>query len=90
MDKIARGYQADQLLQNALLKECLNGLDEYYCAVWRKSKSLEAREDAHRYVTLLTKLVQDLQSISTTGKLEDARLKELEGKRGIIAWPKIV
>lgn len=87
MDKVERGHQADALLQNALLKQALNELDEFYCAAWRAAKTVEAREDAHRYVTLLTKLVADIQSISTTGKMETARQKELEGKRGILAWP---
>ena len=83
-DKVERGVQAQYLLENALLKEIVNELDEHYHAAWHEAKTVEAREDCHRYVTLLKRLTTDIQSIALTGKLEAARLRELEGtKRNI-------
>lgn len=86
-DRIERGLQADALLQNELFREALNNLDAEYHAAWRAAKSVEAREDCHRYVTLITKLTDHIRSVSTTGKLEEAQRKAIEGKKGIIAWP---
>lgn len=87
-DKTQRGYQAEALLQNELFRETLNILDEYYTAAWRAARTVEAREDCFRYVQLVEKLIADITSVANTGKLEQARLKELErGKKGIIPWP---
>jgi hypothetical protein len=88
MDEIQRGLQAQALLENQYLRDALNALDQQYHAAWRNAKTVEAREDCHRYVCLIEKLVADLQSTATTGKLKEARLKELEGaKRSIFTWP---
>jgi hypothetical protein len=86
-DAIQRGLQADTLLANEFFREVLNKLDEEYHERWHQAKTVEAREDLHRYVTLIPKLIADIQSISNSGKLEQARQKELDGKRGILAWP---
>jgi len=89
MDKIQRGISAQALLENELLKECFATLGDTYTQSWFDGKTVEAREDCHRYVTLLAKLKQDIQSIATSGKLEQARLKELEGRnKGLtLKWP---
>lgn len=84
---IQRGIQADALLQNELFRDVLNQLDGLYTAAWREAKTPEAREDCFRYVKLVERLVQDITTISTTGKLAQARIRELErGKRGM-TWP---
>jgi len=86
MDKVERGIQAKFLLENPLLKEVLNTLDETYHASWHAATTVEAREDLHRYVTLIGKFTADLQSIATTGALERKRLDELEGKQRYNSW----
>ena len=86
-DKIARGRAAEALLENALLREVLEGLDAAYTAAWRNAPSLEAREDCHRYVRLTERLIGDIASIANTGKLEQARIKELERGRKGLSWP---
>lgn len=87
-DKLARGQAAEALLSNELFRETLNQLDDAYTAAWRQAKTVEAREDCYRYVKLVEKLITDIQSVSTSGQLEQARLKELErGKKGILTWP---
>ena len=89
-DAIRRGESARALLDNALLREALKGLEAHYMAAWRLGRSVEAREDCHRYVVLVEKLGADLTSIATTGALERQRLAELEGGRKFsLAWPKI-
>lgn len=79
MDKVQRGIAAQHLLQNELLQEILNELDGTYHAKWRIAKTVEAREDLHRYVMVLERLTADIRTIATTGKLEEERLKVLEG-----------
>lgn len=54
-------------------------LDGIYHAKWRVAKTVEAREDLHRYVTVRDQLVADLKDILMTGKLEEHRLQQLEG-----------
>lgn len=94
MDKtegdIERGHQAETLLNSTLFREVLNGLDEIYTAAWRASKTLEAREDCYRYTQLIERLVQDVTTIATTGKLARLRIEELErGKKRVLTWPKM-
>ena len=79
MDKIERGRAAKHLLENELLKEILSELDGLYHAKWRAAKTVEAREDLHRYVTVRDQIVKDISAIAMTGKLEEKRLEELEG-----------
>lgn len=86
MDKAERGHQAQLLLDNALLKETLSELDAEYHTAWRSAKTVEAREDLHRYVKVLERISSDLLTVAQTGQLERARLKELEtGKKGL-SW----
>ncbi len=84
----SRGASADALLENALFREVIAGLEQHYTDAWRAARTVEAREDCHRYVTLVDKLVGDIRTISTSGKFAAQRIKELEGKR-VIAWPKL-
>lgn len=86
--QVTRGVQADALLSNSLFREVLNQLDEIYTASWRAATTVEAREDCFRYVRLIERLIEDIQSISNTGKLAQLRIMELErGKvRMIDKW----
>lgn len=58
----------------------MSDLDGLYHAKWRVAQTIEAREDLHRYVTVRDQIVKDIQSIAMTGKLEEQRLLQLEGK----------
>ena len=80
VSKVERGLAAQHLLNNELFKEVLETLDGIYHAKWRVAQTVEAREDLHRYVTVRDQFVKDLLNIATTGKLEEKRLEELEGK----------
>jgi len=89
LNKEDRGHQARLLLDHHLTQEVLDGLEQSYLAAWRAAKTVEAREDCHRYVTLLGKLKADLGSIALTGdiELEEKRLREIRGdKRAILPW----
>lgn len=80
-DKIERGIAAKAILENPTFREVINDLDAKYHALWREAKTVEAREDLHRYVKCLEHITDDLRSVATTGDVERARQKELEGKK---------
>lgn len=86
LDKAERGYQAQVLLENPLLKEILSALDGEYHTAWRDAKTVEAREDLYRYVKVLERIAVDLKSVAMTGMLERKRLDELEAKKRTL-WP---
>lgn len=79
-EAIERGLTANHLLENSLFREVMDSLDAQYHALWREAKTIEAREDCHRYVTLIGKMLSDIQSIATTGKLTQQRVDEISGK----------
>ncbi len=79
-DKIERGIQAKALLESAVFSEAVNRLLQHYVDCWMAGKTVEAREDAHRYVTLLQMLKGDLQSAATTGTLTRKRIDALQGQ----------
>lgn len=81
MEKEQRGQMAQALLANDLLKETFETLEEVYIAAWKAARTQEAREDAHRYVQLLSKFKDHLASLALTGELESRRLAELKGRR---------
>lgn len=86
-DSIERGAQADALLRSDIFKTALDNLDAEYHRLWRQAKTVESREDLHRYVTLIGKLVSDLRNMVVTGELERKRQEELSGeKKGIHKW----
>ena len=89
MDKIQRGISAQALLENELFREVLNNLDGIYTKAWREAPTPELREDCWRYVKVIERIITDIQSVSTTGKIEQARQNELEGKRKSIGPMKI-
>lgn len=90
MDKIQRGMNADALLENEMLKESMAALGNYYTQAWHDADKIEAREDCHRYMKLIERFWTDLRSVSNTGKLEQARILELERGRKGFTWPKVV
>lgn len=80
-EKVRRGQGAEALLENSVFRDAMAGLDLAYIAAWRAATTPEAREDCHRYITLVERLQSDIRSIAHTGQLERARLKELEGRK---------
>ncbi len=72
----AKGRSADHLLENDIFREVMNGLDAQYHAAWRGAKTIEAREDCHRYVCLVEKFVADITAISTNGKFAESRIRD--------------
>lgn len=58
----------------------MSELDGLYHAKWRTATTVQAREDLHRFVTVRDQIIKDIQTIAMTGKLEEKRLEELEGK----------
>ncbi len=76
-EKLERGLKAKALINSELFNECFDRLDQAYIAAWRKALTVDAREDAHRYVTLMGWLREDLERIAETGMLEERRLAEL-------------
>ncbi len=83
-EKLERAHKAKTLLDNEFFNECFDRLEAAYIQAWRNSLTVELREDAHRYVTLIGWLKQDLRSIATTGALEEARLA---ARVGPDVWP---
>ena len=84
--KALRGSKAKELLENSVLQETLSSLEDHYIEAWRNSKTLEAREDAFRYVQLTKRFITDLQAISKDGQFSAHRTRELEGRTR--SWPK--
>ncbi len=82
-EKLERAHKAKTLLENEFFNECFDRLEANYIQAWRNSLTVELREDAHRYVTLIGWLKQDLQSIATTGVLEDERLEAQKRARPV-------
>ncbi len=86
---VERGRAAGHLLENEIFREVMNGLDAQYHAAWRDAKTIEAREDCHRYVCLVEKFIADITAISTNGKFAANRIRELTAtKERIFAWPR--
>ena len=85
--EVARGRAAELLMENDTFREVMNGLDAQYHAAWRLAKTVEAREDCHRYVCLVERFLADIKAIADNGQFAAQRLKELSGKR-LIQWPR--
>lgn len=85
-DPIERGLSAKALLDNPTFKDVMSEMATAYTETWKTAKTVEAREDLHRYVVLIEQLKADLQSMATTGDVLTAKRKrELEGgKRNIM------
>jgi len=80
-EKLERGFKAQSLLNSDILQECFAKLEQRYIDAWRASSTVEAREDAHKYVRMIEWFKHDLQSIANTGDIEAARIKALQEGR---------
>lgn len=75
-----RGEEARRILENEIFQEAISSLEKTYTEAWKAGKTLEAREDAHRYIQLIQRFTLDLKSVMTDGMVADNRIKELEGQ----------
>ena len=80
-ERIHRASEAKRMIENVAFVEAVSELDKLYVQAWRNSKSVEAREDAHRYMMLLHKFSADLRSMIMDGAVTDKRIVELEGRK---------
>lgn len=78
---VKRADDAKRLLDSELLQEVLSKLDETYVQAWRNGKTLEAREDAYRYVQLTKQFKADIEALVKEGQFAADRIKRLEGRR---------
>lgn len=78
--KIERGIQAKALLDSPAFTDAVNRLMQSYFDIWLAAKTPAAREDMHRYVTILQNLKADLTSTATTGTLTRERVATLQGQ----------
>lgn len=67
------------LIDSPIVAECFDLLERRYIEAWRAAKTVDLREEAHRYVMMLEWFRNDLRSIATTGDLTQQRVDELRG-----------
>jgi hypothetical protein len=79
--RIHDATRAQEVLGNEAFTGTLERLENTYVKAWKNAKTLEAREDAHRYVQLCRRFEGDLKSIVLDGQLTAKRVKELEGRK---------
>ena len=79
-EKMHRASLANQLIENEAFIEAVNGLAKSYIAAWKDAKTVDEREDCHRYVMLCNKFAADLKGMIIEGGMATQRVKELEGK----------
>lgn len=60
----------------------LSEMDAHYTNEWRKASTVEAREDAHRYVTLLNKFRGHLSAVALSGAVASEAIALEERRRG--------
>lgn len=82
-ERIHRASLASAVLENEAFVAALESLAETYIAAWKSGKTVEAREDAHRYYQLCEKFASDLKSMILDGVITSKRVHELEGKRRV-------
>jgi hypothetical protein len=79
--KALLGAKAKELLENEALQKALSSLDGYYVTAWRNARTLEAREDAFRYVQVCKKIISDIEAVVKDGQISTHRINELEGRK---------
>lgn len=84
-DRMNRATRAQEVLGNKAFMATIESLEVSYIQAWKNAKTVEAREDAFRYVQLCKKFERDLQSVVLDGQLVGKRVKELEGRKSWLA-----
>lgn len=80
-EKIERGFQAQSLLNNEFFKEVMGNLETRYVEAWKAAVTLEAREDAHKYIRLIEWFKDDIRTIATEGIVTKHRIDALKGEQ---------
>lgn len=80
-ERVARADRVKQIIESDWFIDTIRNMDRHYVSIWRNAKTVEAREDAHRYAMLLDKFVKDLKSVVMDGAFAVERIKELEGQK---------
>lgn len=70
MDKIDRALRARLLVDDGEFKTACDALRAEYIEEWQQAKTLDERENFHRLVQMLDRLMLDLISVITTGDIE--------------------
>jgi predicted ATPase len=80
-ERIHRASEAKRMIENVAFVEAVSNLDKLYVQAWRNAQTVEAREDAHRYMMLLNQFSADIRSMIMDGAVTDKRIFELEGRK---------
>jgi hypothetical protein len=81
-ERIARAERVKEVIESEWFIDAIRNMDRHYVSAWRNAKTVEAREDAHRYAMLLDKFAKDLRTVVMDGAFAVERVKELEGQKG--------
>lgn len=81
LDPVVRGKRAEQLLEDEILVESLEFLEASYLAILRHGKTLEQREEAHKYLSVLDRFKAHLKSVVVHGSMSAKQIEELEGRK---------
>lgn len=80
-ERIARGERAQRILEEQIVVDALDTLERQYIAAWRSAKTVEAREDCHRYIKVLEKFKAHFGQAMGDGAMARRELSEISGKR---------
>jgi len=80
-----RAARVKELIENEHFKEAVSNVDAAYISAWRNAKTAEAREDIYRRMILLNEVCKDLRTMIMDGAFAENRLKELEGRKGVLS-----
>lgn len=84
-ERAHRAGRVRELIENEHFVQAVANVDAAYIQAWRNAKTSEAREDIHRRMVLLNEVCRDLRSMITDGAFAAHRIKELEGRKGVLA-----
>lgn len=82
-ERMHRADEARAVLENKAFKEAVAVLESHYIEAWRQAKTVDVREDAHRYVSICSKIVSDIRAMLLDGELTRKRVKELAGRKSL-------
>ncbi len=84
MNEFERRSRADRLRSAEQdLMGVIDEMDARYVELWRKASTVEAREDAHRYVSLAAKFKEVFRAIAFDGAIASEVIKAQEKRKWI-------
>jgi hypothetical protein len=69
-----RGQQAQAVLDNPIYQDAYAKLEESLVGKWKESRSLDEREECHRFLVILQKVHAALDSTMRSGQLAQAEI----------------